>query len=148
MGADPPARDAEEEPTGAPPSPPQVPDLQAKNDALRCSSARAADDHRATVSTPQSTRAAQEREAARARCLVSPLHGRSDEQNGQEEMRQIQGDVYIGPYCAASGRKIHLGLFLSRSYARVPVNIFTGIFAREHIRPHNSPLHGILLHGT
>ena len=72
----------------------------------------------------------------------------NNQQNGQEEMRQIQGDVYIGPYCAASGRKIHLGLFLSRSYARVPVNIFTGIFAREHIRPHNSPLHGILLHGT
>ena len=67
MGADPPARDAEEEPTGAPPSQPQVPDLQAKNDALRCSSARAPDDHRATVSTPQSTRAAQEREAARAK---------------------------------------------------------------------------------
>ena len=95
MGADPPARDAEEEPTGAPPSPPQVPDLQAKNDALRCSSARAADDHRATVSTPQSTRAAQEREAARARCLVSPLHGRSDALGNDLSAAASEGDKVV-----------------------------------------------------
>mmetsp|Transcript_36952 Transcript_36952/g.62855 ORF Transcript_36952/g.62855 Transcript_36952/m.62855 type:complete len:431 (-) Transcript_36952:180-1472(-) len=36
--------------------------------------------------------------------------------NGQQqEMGEINGDLYVGPYCSANGRKIHLGVFMEET---------------------------------
>lgn len=35
--------------------------------------------------------------------------------NGQQEQGEIDGDIYVGPYCSNNGKKIHLGVFLEET---------------------------------
>merc|ERR1712127_607312 len=50
--------------------------------------------------------------------------------NGQDqEVGEIDGDVFVGPYCSNNGKKIHLGVFLEETCS---VEAPNGLYEATH----------------